>query len=111
MVKILILKVAVTEAAAFIVNVQDGEVPLQAPDQPTKVEPVFGVAVSLTTVPGLNVEPVGLFVTIPLPVPALLMVRPYREEEVPDWFTVKTRPAMVKVPVLEDEAELADTEK
>jgi len=62
---------------AFIRTVQVGEVPVQAPDHPAKVELAFGLAVSVTAVPALKVDPVGLLVTVPLPVPVLLMVRLY----------------------------------
>jgi len=44
------LKVAVTVFAAFIVTTQE-PVPVQAPDQPAKVEPAAEVAVRVTTVP------------------------------------------------------------
>ena len=44
------MKVAVTDLAAVIETLQ-GPVPVQAPDQPVKVEPVDGVAVSVTEVP------------------------------------------------------------
>jgi hypothetical protein len=54
-------------------------VPLQAPDQPAKIEPEAAVAVSVTCVPGkkslVQVDPqsiaAGLDVTLPEPVPAL----------------------------------------
>jgi hypothetical protein len=54
------------------------DVPLQAPDHPAKLEPVDGVAVSVTAVPLLNpalhvvpqLIPEGLLVTTPVPVPA-----------------------------------------
>ena len=76
-VKALILKAAVTEALVFICTVQVGEVPVQAPDHPPKVESALAAAVSVTVVPALKVDPVGLLVTVPLPVPVLLMVRLY----------------------------------
>ncbi len=44
------MNVAVTLLAASIVTTQS-VVPLQAPPQPVKVEPVFAVAVNVTTVP------------------------------------------------------------
>jgi len=55
------------------------------PVQPVKVEPAFGVAVSMTDVPesngALQVDPQlipgGLEVTVPLPVPALVTVNAY----------------------------------
>src|SRR5262245_44171686 len=58
-------------------------VPEQAPVQPAKVEPVFAAAVSCTTVPRLKSAvqivpqfiPVGLLVTIPIPVPVSAIVR------------------------------------
>jgi hypothetical protein len=71
------LNAADTDELAFIVTVHVGEVPVQAPDHPAKVELAAGEAVSVTTVPALNVEPVGLFVTVPLPVPVLLTVSVY----------------------------------
>jgi hypothetical protein len=51
------------------------------PLQPAKVEPVADVAVNVTSVPLLNeaeqvppqLIPAGLLVTVPLPVPALLI--------------------------------------
>ena len=53
------------------------------PDQPAKVEPAAGPAVSVTAVPCANCElqvapqliPDGELVTVPEPVPALLTVR------------------------------------
>ena len=68
---------AVTEVFPFMVTVQVGEVPKYPPDQPVKVEFAFGVAVSVTTVPAAKVVPVGLLVTVPEPVPALVRVRVY----------------------------------
>ena len=58
------------------------DVPLQAPDQPTNLEPDAAVAVSLTDVPlaklALQVVPQlmpdGLLVTVPAPLPALCTV-------------------------------------
>src|SRR5262245_22716620 len=75
------LKLAVTEAAAFIVTLH-APVPEQAPLQPVNVEPPVGVAVRLTTVPLLygseqsapQLMPAGLEVTVPLPAPVLLTV-------------------------------------
>src|SRR5262245_31053863 len=75
------MKVAVTEAAAFIVTTQV-PVPVQPPLQPVKVETVAGAAVRVTAVPAVNeVEqvvpqliPEGELVTVPPPAPALLTV-------------------------------------
>ena len=39
------------DETAFIVTVQVGAVPVQAPDHPANVLPAGGVAVSVTTVP------------------------------------------------------------
>ena len=47
----LTLKVAVTDRAPLIVTVQVVLVVVQLPLQPAKVDPVLGVAVSLTIVP------------------------------------------------------------
>ena len=73
------LKVAVTDAAAFIVTVQV-LVPVQAPLQPEKKKPVPGAAVRVTTAPLVNEAehvapqeiPAGELVTVP--VPALVTV-------------------------------------
>jgi phage tail protein X len=67
--------VAVTDAAAFIVT-EHPALPLQAPPQLLKVQPLAGVAVKVTGVPlanpALHVDgqlmPAGLLVTVPLPV-------------------------------------------
>src|SRR5207247_2109293 len=77
------VKGAVTVVVAFKVTEQV-PVPKQPPPlQPVKVEPVAGVAVSVTNVPLSNEAeqvapqsiPGGSEVTVPLPVPALLLVR------------------------------------
>jgi len=46
------LNVAVTVWSVLIVTVHGLAAPVQAPDQPAKVEPGSGVAVKVTTVPG-----------------------------------------------------------
>jgi hypothetical protein len=73
------LKVAAHERAMSMVTT-----PLlqPVPVQPAKVEPVAGVAVSVTSVPLLNeaeqvvpqLMPAGLLVTVPFPVPLLVVV-------------------------------------
>ena len=58
-------------------------VPLHAPLQPVKVDPVAAVAVSVTLVPAVTVVlqvlpqvmPLGLEVTVPVPVPLLVTDR------------------------------------
>ncbi len=50
------------------------DVPEHAPDQPRNVENLLVLAVSLTEVPWMNVDPDGVLVTDPLPVPVLLTV-------------------------------------
>jgi hypothetical protein len=77
------VNVAVTEAAAVSETVQVVAVPLHAPLQPVKVEPVAGVAVSVTGTPMMykaeqmtpQLIPPRELVTVPLPVPALVTVR------------------------------------
>jgi hypothetical protein len=74
--------VAVTLRAAVMLTVQV-PVPVQAPLQPEKVEPVAAAAVRVTEVPELNEElqvdpqftPAGDEVTVPVPVPLLVRVR------------------------------------
>ena len=73
------VKFAVTEALAFIVTVQVGDVPVQPPDHAVKVELASGAAVKVTTVPALKDVPTGLVLTAPVPVPALFTVRVYCE--------------------------------
>jgi hypothetical protein len=75
------LNVAVTEALTVGVKVHV-PIPLQAPDQPANVEPVLGVAVSVTDVPlaklalqvGPQLMPDGLLVIVPVPAPPLCTV-------------------------------------
>jgi hypothetical protein len=75
------LNVAVTAVLALTVMLHV-LVPLQPPVQPANVEPAFGAALSVTTVPlwklALQVDPqlmpAGLLLTVPLPVPAPLTV-------------------------------------
>lgn len=74
------LKVAVTDWFVFMVIEQDVAVPLHAPDQPPKVEPVAGVSVSVTEAPlakpAEHVVPqlISPPLTLPAPLPALLTV-------------------------------------
>ena len=82
MVGALVAKVAVTLRAALMVTLQV-PVPVQAPLQPVKVEPVVAAAVRVTLVPLVKlvlqvlpqVIPLGDEVTVPDPVPALVRVR------------------------------------
>jgi hypothetical protein len=77
----LAVNVAVTEASLVNVTLQV-PVPVQAPDQPAKVEVVFGAAVSVIRVPLVKLAPhvapqlipAGLLVIVPPPVPALWTV-------------------------------------
>jgi hypothetical protein len=83
--------VATTERAWLIVSVQV-PVPEQSPDQPEKLEPLAGVAVSVTLVVSAKaceqVEPqsipAGLDVTVPVQTPALPTLRsPVRAGKTP----------------------------
>ena len=75
------LNVAVTEELADNVTLQ-AAAPLHAPDQPAKVEPELGAALSDTAVPlaklALHVDPqlmpAGLLVTVPAPAPEFATV-------------------------------------
>jgi hypothetical protein len=92
------VKLAVTLLFVVMTTVQDVAVPVQATDQPLKVEPAAGVAVStmlgdvlaydaLQVVPQLMAA--GLLVTVPLPVPVFVTV------SVPAAYPsigIKTRP-------------------
>jgi len=77
--------VAVADFAVVMLTVQVVAVPVQAPDQPVKLEPAAGAAVSVTDVPLLKLAeqvlpqliPAGLLVTVPVPVPARVRVRAY----------------------------------
>ncbi len=64
-----------TVKSEFIVRVQVGAVPVNAPDHPANVEFASGVAVKVRAVPGLKEDPEGLVVTLPLPVPVLITLR------------------------------------
>src|SRR5262245_21921855 len=74
-----VLKVAVTERAAVIETVH-APLPLQAPLQPPKVDPLAAEAVSVTEVPLLKfaahavpqLTPAGEDVTVPVPAPAFV---------------------------------------
>jgi hypothetical protein len=78
------MNVAVTFFAASIVTTQVSDAFVQAPVQPANVDPLAGVAVSVTDVPLLNEVvhaapqsiPAGALVTVPLPVPTLVTVSP-----------------------------------
>jgi hypothetical protein len=78
----LVAKLAATVAAALMMTLQ-APVPVHAPLQPVKVEPVPGVAVNTTIVPVVNeaahvapqAMPAGALVTAPVPVPDLVTVR------------------------------------
>ena len=75
------VNVAVTARAEVIETVQP-PVPVQAPLQPVNVDPVAGAAVTVTVVPLANdvahvlpqEMPVGVLVTVPLPVPDFVTV-------------------------------------
>ena len=75
------LNVAVAVSSAVKDRVQE-PLPLHAPDQPAKVEPEAAVAVRVMEVPlsklALQVEPqlmpLGVLVTVPEPLPLILMV-------------------------------------
>ena len=72
-----VLKVAVTDFAASIVTEQVSAVPVQAPPQPAKLEPLAGAAFKVTLEPLLKLAeqvvpqstPAGVLETAPVPVP------------------------------------------
>src|SRR5579884_3132291 len=77
------LNVAVTVCCdAVTATVHVGSLPEQLPDHPANAFPAGAVAVSVTLVPSANPAPqldphempVGLEVTVPIPVPTLLTV-------------------------------------
>src|SRR5579863_1658883 len=78
--------------------------PVQAPLQPAKVEPAFGVAVNVTLVPeekfaaqvAGQLIPAGLLITVPAPLPASARLRVNEEVvPVPESETVWTLPGML----------------
>lgn len=90
---------AVADLAALIVSVQE-PVPAHAPVHDAKNEPDAATGVSFTTVPELNdalqavgqLIPAGLLVTVPLPVPAGVMVNVKV-----DWAARRLAQSMVQV--------------
>ena len=50
-----------------ITMVQVLDVPVHAPDQPANVEFLFAVAMRVTVVPWINIDPDGFVVTAPPP--------------------------------------------
>src|SRR5258705_6924449 len=74
-------KRALTERASFIASLQLGEVSVQAPDQPAKLESSAGVAVRVTLVAAGTVAPApqvvatGLGLILPGPLPGLVTGR------------------------------------
>ena len=85
------MNVAVMLVLLVIVMVQEGLVPVQAPDQLVKLELGDGVAVSVMDVPDRNVVvqvfpqsiPVGVDVMVPVPVPFAVMLSDRRGVSVP----------------------------
>jgi len=77
-------------------------VPEQPPDHPANLELELGVAVRVTRVPDANTVPVGFVVTVPDPVPDLVIVNvyPLPDDEAPLWVMEKVLPATVKAAVL-----------
>jgi len=54
--------------------VQVGDAPEHPPDHPVKVELAAGLAVRVTTVPAPKLVPIGLLLSVPVPVPDVLML-------------------------------------
>jgi hypothetical protein len=92
------VKVAVTARACDMLTEQVLDVPVQAPLQPAKVLPLIGAAVKVTLVPEFRLaeqvvpqdKPPALPVTVPAPVPSLVMDRVYEtgmvlKVAVTDW--------------------------
>ena len=81
----LLVNVAVTDFAPVIDTLHCFELPLQAPDQPVKVDLFAGVAVSVTSVPAAKEceqvapqsMPGGLDITRPLPLPIFVTLSVY----------------------------------
>jgi len=84
------LKVAVTSLDMLIVTVHVA-VPLQAPLHPANIDPLFGAALSVTTVPigkllkqdAEQFRPGGELVTFPVPVPTMDNMRSWLGSGVP----------------------------
>lgn len=79
----LAVNLALTDSGAFTVTLQVLFLPLQAPDQPEKVDPLAAFAVKVTDVPCGNpcehvrpqLIPAGALLTRPEPLPLLWTVR------------------------------------
>ena len=68
------LNVAVTVVFPVIVTFTLVAEPAAPPDQPANVLPVFGVAVKVTTVPLAYEAAEGLTLTVPEPIPSMMIV-------------------------------------
>jgi hypothetical protein len=101
------LNVAVTALAALMVTLQL-PVPVQAPLQPAKVDPVAAVSVKVTTVPLVKlalqvlgqVMPAGLLLTEPVPVPPKVTERVSAAGAVTVTVTVAEEVMLPDVPVV-----------
>ena len=71
-----VVKFATMEVFAVSTTAQVEDDPLQPPDHPENVAPLFGVAVSVTEVPAANAEPSGVCVTTPGPTVVVEMLTP-----------------------------------
>ena len=73
--KVFSLKAALTAVLESRVRLQVGFFPEHCPDQPAKSELALGAALRTTRVPVSKSVPAGMLVTVPVPVPILLMLK------------------------------------